>query len=398
MGVGLSLIFTLLLASVGLGIAYLYLLLLASLLPRAVKPTMPEQEWLRFAVAIPAHNEAAVIAGTVSTILATDYPASHLDVYVVADHCDDETARLASQAGGNVFERQVGPSGSKGAALAWLFERIFTGGRSYDAVAIFDADTRVASDFFRVMNRYLRQGAEVVQGNHVIRNPQAGWFPALTWAMFRIDNRVQNQGRDRLGLSAKNMGDAICFRAEVLQRLGWGDGLTEDYAFRQRLLLDGLRIQYASEAVAFGDAAVTWAEARAQRARWLRGVYQSSRQIGRTLLLEGLRRGNLPLLDGALQAYLPSYSTMALLTSLLMLSAWMLRPWLWSWLPAAWLSLFVLIFFYPLIGLALDRAPLKAYLIILSGPLFILWRTGLGFWARFLQRQVLWVRTPRHHA
>ena len=93
------------------------------------------------------------------------------------------------------------------------------------------------------MDSRLAQGAQVVQGQHVIRNPDDGWFPALTWAMFLIDNRIQNLGRSNLGWSAKNMGDSICFRADVLRRLGWGEGLTEDYQLRQRLLLAGIAIR-----------------------------------------------------------------------------------------------------------------------------------------------------------
>src|SRR5207237_7553717 len=133
-----------------------------------------------------------------------------------------------------------GPRGSKGAALRWLFARIldpdskWSPAAPYDAVVIFDADTHVQRDFLRLMDARLSGGASVIQGQHRIRNPRDGWFPALTWAMFIIDNRLQNLGRTNLGLSAKNMGDSICFRADVLRRLGWGEGLTEDYAFRQQ--------------------------------------------------------------------------------------------------------------------------------------------------------------------
>jgi hypothetical protein len=49
---------------------------------------------------------------------------------------------------------------------------------------------------------------------------------------------------------------------------------------------------------------------------------------------------------------------------------------------------------YPLLGLALERAPLRAYLAILSGPAFIVWRTWLALAARS-RREVTWVRTPR---
>ena len=65
----------------------------------------------------------------------------------------------------------------------------------------------------------------MIHGQHIIRNPNQSWFPALTWAMFLIDDRFQNLDRSNLGWSAKNMRDSICFRVDVLRQLGWGEGL-----------------------------------------------------------------------------------------------------------------------------------------------------------------------------
>jgi hypothetical protein len=41
----------------------------------------------------------------------------------------------------------------------------------------------------------------------------------------------------------------------------------------------------------------------------------------------------------------------------------------------------------------LEKAPFKAYLAILSGPFFILWRTWLALAARFGSKPVIWIRT-----
>jgi cellulose synthase/poly-beta-1,6-N-acetylglucosamine synthase-like glycosyltransferase len=264
-------------------------------------------------------------------------------------------------------------------------------------VVIFDSDTRVDPDFLRIMDARLAQGDQVIQGQHVISNPESGWFPALTWAMFLVDNRFQNLGRSNLGWSAKHMGDSICFRAAILRQMGWGEGLTEDYQLRQRLLLAGIKIVYEPAAKGYGEAAHTWAQARAQRARWLRGTRDASQQFAGLLLSEGLKRRDLALLDGALQAYLPSYSTLTLISAILLatqvLVNWLVEP-LFSWsLVAAWAGVVGLLFVYPLAGLALEKAPLKAYLAILSGPLFILWRTWLALTARFGSKPVTWMRT-----
>jgi hypothetical protein len=51
------------------------------------------------------------------------------------------------------------------------------------------------------------------------------------------------------------------------------------------------------------------------------------------------------------------------------------------------------LFIYPFIGLALEKAPAKAYAAIFAGPLFILWRTWLVLTMRFRRRPMIWVRT-----
>ena len=150
-----------------LAVAYLLVLAMASTRPSPV--VARRESSTRFAIVIPAHDEASVIAATVTRLRSLDYPAELFAIHVVADHCSDETAGLARQAGAVVHERNDGPRTGKGAALAWLFERILDD--PYDAVVVFDSDTRVATDFLRVMDSRLAQGAQVVQGQHVIRNP-----------------------------------------------------------------------------------------------------------------------------------------------------------------------------------------------------------------------------------
>lgn len=378
-----------------LPIAYWIMLALAAIPMPTRRAVLARKPSIRYAIAIPAHDETSVIAATVSRLRELDYPDELFDIYIVADHCSDETAMLARKAGAIVHERNDGPRTGKGAALAWLFERILKD--PYDAVVIFDSDTQVEDDFLRVMDARLADGSQVIQGQHIIRNPASGWFPALTWAMFLIDNRIQNLGRSNLGWSAKNMGDSICFRADILRRLGWGEGLTEDYQLRQRLLLAGIKISYEPRAKGFGEAPSTWTQARAQRARWLRGTQMASQELASRLLIAAFQRRDVALLDGALQAYLPSFSTLTVVcvTALLMqlLFNILVEPVIPATLIYAWLGVCVILFVYPLFGLALERAPARAYFVILTGPLFILWRTALAITSRYSHRPAVWVRT-----
>jgi hypothetical protein len=64
------------------------------------------------------------------------------------------------------------------------------------------------------------------------------------------------------------------------------------------------------------------------------------------------------------------------------------------WLILAWGMMVVSLFIYPLFGLTLERAAWWAYLAIISGPVFMLWRTWLNLKARLPGKSIIWVRTP----
>jgi len=349
-----------------------------------------------FAITIAAHDEEAVIANTVQRLFKLHYPSNLYRIHIVADHCSDRTAEFARRAGAVVHERNEGLRSGKGAALSWLFQRLLEDPK-YDAVIIFDADTRVDEHFLCAMDVRLARGEQIIQGQHIISNPGDGWFPSLTWSMFLIDNRVQNLGRTNLGWSAKNMGDSICFGADVLRRVGWGEGLADDYQIRQKYLLNGIKIAYEPAAMGFGEAALNWTQARAQRSRWIRGVYDANRQFAWQLFVKGLKTRNLAMLDGAIQAYLPSYSVLTA-TAVFFLILHILGLKMFSldisqWMIIVWTALLGILFFYPILALALEKAPAKAYFVILTGPVFILWRLWLTLVSRFGKGKTIWVRT-----
>jgi cellulose synthase/poly-beta-1,6-N-acetylglucosamine synthase-like glycosyltransferase len=295
---------------------YLWLLAFASIHQKP--PVSKALKRARFAIAIPAHNEDTVIGNTVDQLLKQDYPRHLFDIFVVADYCEDKTAQIATEHGAICYERLDGERGSKGAALRYLFEQIFKLPANYDAVVVFDADTHVHLQFLGFMNSHIQQGKKVIQGHHIISNPREGLFPALTWCMMSIDNRFSNQGRTNLKLSAKHMGDSICFNSEILKEYGWGAGLTEDYEFRLQLLLDGIKIQYEPAAVGLGQAPRTYQEARAQRLRWAKGMAEAHKHFSQQLFLSGMQEKDWSKLDGALASSLPSYSTMTLIAGLML--------------------------------------------------------------------------------
>ena len=142
---------------------YQYFMALASIRPSQPAPATAGAR-TRFAILIPAHNEAPVLRATLARMQGLAYPRALFDVHVVADHCSDETATVAREGGAVAHERDSLPRGRKAYALQWLLARILRGPTDYDAVAIFDADSLISPDFLAAMDGHLQAGARALQG------------------------------------------------------------------------------------------------------------------------------------------------------------------------------------------------------------------------------------------
>lgn len=389
---------------VALGLIYHYVLLIAG---RSGRPPdqVSRQPATRFALIIPAHNEAEVIEASVRRLRAIDYPASQFDVHVVADHCTDDTAAVARAAGAEVHERREGPRGRKGFALDWLIRRLLADLRSYQALIVFDADSRVDTHFLAAVNRRLAVGATVVQGRHIISNPDASLFARLADVDMRLNNRIRNQAKDNLGLSARLMGDAMVFRREVLEQHPWmgAQSLAEDRDYGIYLVTQGVRIHFAPEACSYGQAAASWEDATPQRLRWYGGAFDLQRRYVPTLWKLAMR-GNRDALDKLLELVLPPFSMLALGAVVVFVGQALLafgfdRP---MRVAAASGLLVLLAAAYPFLGLALTDGPARSYAALLVGPLYAVWRVGIGIWVRLRYRSLSWVRTRRvaddHHS
>ena len=82
-----------------------YLAVLTLLSWRLTPPRAVAEAATRFAIVVPAHNEAAVIERTVASLLQVEWPKALYRVIVVADNCTDTTADIAAAAGATVWQR-----------------------------------------------------------------------------------------------------------------------------------------------------------------------------------------------------------------------------------------------------------------------------------------------------
>ena len=107
-------------------------------------------------ILIPAHNEALVIQKTLDAILASDYPADHLEVVVVNDGSTDSTASIVQRIV-NQDERvrliNIPPGlGGKGKSAA--LNAAFRLAR-HDVIGIYDADNQPEPQALRFLAQQL---------------------------------------------------------------------------------------------------------------------------------------------------------------------------------------------------------------------------------------------------
>ena len=125
----------------------------------------------RFGVVIAARNESMVIGNLIRSIQNQTYPQKLVDIFVVADNCTDDTARIARQAGAVVYERSNTLQVGKGYALDFAFHNIARdyGDSYYDAYLIFDADNLLDCHYIDEMNVVFN---EAIRSSPAIATPK----------------------------------------------------------------------------------------------------------------------------------------------------------------------------------------------------------------------------------
>ncbi|WP_300379573.1 glycosyltransferase family 2 protein [Clostridium sp.] len=265
----------------------------------------------KFAMIVAAHNEEVVIGKLIESMLNQDYPKELFDIFVIADNCDDNTAKVARKYGVYVYERFNKNEKGKGYALEWLFDKIFKMNNKYDAVAIFDADNLVSKNWCKEINSKMQEGYKVVQGYIDSKNPNDSWIATSYSIAFWTQNRMYQLARSNVGLSNQIGGTGFAVNTEVLKDLGWGATcLTEDLEFTCKLILNGEKVGWAHDAIIYDEKPLTLKQSWVQRRRWMQGFTDVASRYFFKLLKKGLKTRKLFMLDCALYVIQPFFTLM----------------------------------------------------------------------------------------
>jgi cellulose synthase/poly-beta-1,6-N-acetylglucosamine synthase-like glycosyltransferase len=279
------------------GTIELLMLSIAALMPGEELPG-GEGAW-RVAVVVPAHDEEAVIASCIRSLMAATRTGFEVDVYVIADHCMDETAAMAEAAGARVIRREDPLERGKGYGLHDAFTRL--GAEGYDCFLVVDADTVVAPDFLLKAAGALRGGAEAVQVRYTARQGEETVRTRLMDFALSAFNWVRPRGRERMGVSAGILGNGFGLRRETLEAVPYlAASLVEDLEYHLALVRAGKRVHFVEGGGVFGEMPVRGKGVKTQRARWEGGRLHIAR-IQAPKLFADVLRGQVtslePLLD-----------------------------------------------------------------------------------------------------
>ncbi len=356
---------------------YQIMVSLCSLVKIKDKPMKVKKDH-RFMAIIPAHNEEAVVGNLVESLKKQNYNKDLYDIYVIADNCTDNTAKIAKEAGAIVYERFNTSEQTKGYALDWFLQQKIKEDAPYDAFFVFDADNIVDPNFIKSMNKKLCQGEDVVQGYRDIKNPTDSWITAGYAIFYWTMHRFYHLARYNLGLSPLLNGTGFMVRFDIVKPQGWDTiTLTEDIEFSLKRIIKGKRLGWATDAIVYDEQPVGFKQSWSQRSRWTVGHIQCIKEYTKQLTVAAKENKNMMNFDGLL--YIVGSIPMFVLTLVLLASNFLMYA--GDGMTETELMMNILKYLIPtfllpigtaVIAMLLDRRPIKPMLKGLACyPLFM---------------------------
>ncbi|MDK9699755.1 MAG: glycosyltransferase family 2 protein [bacterium] len=249
-----------------------------------------EYPLLKVSVLVPAYNEGPVIAKSVQSLLALDYP--NYEIVVIDDGSKDDTLAIARTMQG----RQQGVYGpvevkvltqvNKGKSHALNHgARDATG----EVVVCMDGDSKLAPETLRMaMRHFVNPKIAAVAGNVKVVN-RVNLLTRLQ-ALEYIEG-LNLARRAQAFLQSVNIipGPIGLFRKTALVEVGgWeADTFAEDCDLTLKLITHGYKVDYEPYAISYTEAPEKLLQLLKQRYRWTRGILQSLRKHRKYLFHPG---------------------------------------------------------------------------------------------------------------
>lgn len=257
----------------------------------------------RYTVLVPLCREAQVVRPLVQALSSLDYPADRLQVLVLVEEYDRETADALSAVNlpAHFHVLTVPDAGPRTKPKACDYAYQFATG---DLLVIFDAEDRPEPDQLRravagfdaALAR--NPGIGCLQARLAFWNPGHAWVSSFYWAEYVTHFQTTLAGLARLGLIPPLGGTSNHFRMHALDAVAAANGpwrfsagadgipvtmygpwdpynVTEDADLAFRLALAGYDVDML-DSTTYEEAPDTLRKAKNQRSRWLQGYLQTA--------------------------------------------------------------------------------------------------------------------------
>ncbi|TWF90014.1 glycosyltransferase [Kitasatospora viridis] len=242
-------------------------------------PPLASEELPFYTVLVPAYREAGVIGDLVRHLAGLDYPADRLEVLVLVERHDPDTARAVLAANPPGFVRVVqlpsGPPQTKPRSvnLGLMLAR-------GELLVIFDAEDRPDPGQLRqVAARFAARDGRLacVQARLLFHNAERNWLTGQFAMEYALRFILALPGMVRLGLPIPLGGTSNHFRTATLRALGGWDAwnVTEDADLGMRCAALGYRTE-TIEAVTWEEAVDAVGPYVRQRTRWFKGFLMTT--------------------------------------------------------------------------------------------------------------------------
>ncbi len=293
---------------------------------------------LTVTVLIPAHDEEAILAETITALLAQDRRPDR--VIVVADNCTDRTVEIARGFDLEVFETRDNTE-KKAGALNQVLRHLLPGLRHNDVVMVMDADTTLDQGFITAaVERFAGDRALMAVGGIFYGEDGFGMLGQFQRNEYIRYSRTIKRRRGRVFVLT---GTSSIFRPTALRAVADARGvtvpgrpgdvydtsaLTEDNELTIALKSLGAVMVSPARCTVVTELMPTWQALWRQRMRWQRGAVENIGAYGLTPATARYWGQQIGI----------GYGTIALYSFMLMMLLMILAVDTWVWFPF-WLGI-----------------------------------------------------------
>ena len=353
----------------------------------------------KFLLMIAAHNEEKVIGDLIDNLKRLDYPNELYDICVIADNCNDNTEKIASEKGALVIPHYYGINEPKGKpyAIKYALEILGEYDTVEDAICIFDADNLVSLNYLKKMNNHLERGDKIIQAFLDSKNPRDNWISMSYATGFYHINRSWQLAREKLKLGNAIGGTGFCVKSSVLKGIGWNvNSLTEDLEFQMECLLHNTPANWCHTAKIYDEKPTEFKASVVQRLRWTRGHWDVCFRYAPKLFRKAVKDFDILAFDGMMYLLNPGKMVMSILIAIIAFLSTVINPtWFCSFCPwYIWIGTFLLEILCVAYALIKDTdKPLKNLKGLIFLPIFSYIYTPFFLYAFMTREKRTWIRT-----